>query len=259
LTEEKAEQKTFSALRGFMTTYIILQKNPITPKIIVDEVFQPDNDPNCPPPQIKPSTPITTIFSCHEPTRDPEILPMRSTFCFPASTMKYKSITDIRQLKNQWDTFERIENINSIVLHNLANKLPTEASSGTSAPAFYQFTGSEEKTAYNQGQLAHTVTYPDVVDFLVPYASKPIPYTSTVLSTIAGTKYPFIASSTPTFCSNILPTLPRLDSDVLLRNKNGLNLYVRVSTQNAMYPKSPYKFSSSSEYITYNEFKRTLG
>jgi hypothetical protein len=242
-----------------MATYIILEKNTLFPKVIVDEVFEPGNAFQCKPVPIKPSTPITTIFSCHEPTQDPVVLPMRSTFCFPASTMKYKSITEIRQLKNQWDTFERIENINSIVLNTLANKLPTEASSGTSAPTFYQFTGSDENTAYNQGQLAHTVTYPDVVDFLVPYASKPIPYTSTVLSTMKSKNYdPGIPPGASTFCSNILPTLPRLDNDILLRNKNGLNLYVRVSTQIAQFPKSPYKFSSNNEYITYNEFKRAL-
>ena len=241
-----------------MATYIILQKNVLAPKLIVDEVFEPGNSNQCPPTPIQPSTPITTIFSCHEPTQDPVVLPMRSTFCFPASTMKYKSKLEISQLKHQWDTFERIENINSIVLHTLANKLPVEAATGTSAPAFYQFTGSDEKTAYNQGQLAHTVTYPDVVDFLVPYASKPIPYASTILSTISGTKYPYISTGTSTFCSNLLPTLPRKDSDILLRNKNALNLYVRVSTQIAQFPKSPYKFASNNEYITYNEYKRTL-
>lgn len=242
-----------------MTTYIILQKNVLAPKLIVDEVFEPGNGNQCPPIPIQPSTPITTIFSCHEPVQDPVVMPMRSTFCFPASTMKYKSITEIRQLKNEWDTFERIENINSIVLNNLANKLPSEASSGTSEPVFYQFSGSDEKTNYNLGQLAHTVTYPEVTDFLVPYAAKPIPYTSTVLSTMKSKNYdPGIPPGASTFCSNILPTLPRKDSDILLRNRNALNLYVRVSTQIAQFPKSPYKFSSSAEYITYNEYKRTL-
>lgn len=241
-----------------METFIILEKNSFAPKLIVDEVFQPGNAFQCKPTPIQPSTPITTIFSCHEPTQDPVVLPNRSTFCFPASTMKYKSKMEIMQLRNQWNTFERIENINSIVLNKLGNTLPIEASSGTSAPVFYQFTGSDEKTAYNQGQLAHTVTYPEVTEFLVPYSAKPIPYTSTILSTMKGTNYEPIAPGASTFCSNILPTLPRKDSDILLRNKNALNLYVRVSTQIAQFPRSPYKFSSNNEYITYNEYKRVL-
>ena len=242
-----------------MTPYIILQKNVLVPNLVVDEVFEPGNPLRCRPIPIQPSTPITTIFSCHEPVQDPVVMPMRSTFCFPESTMKYKSKLEIMQLRNQWNTFERIENINSIVLHNLGNRLPTEASSGTSAPVFYQFTGSDEKTNYNLGQLAHTVTYPEVTDFLVPYASKPIPYTSTVLSTMKTKNYdPGIPPGASTFCSNILPTLPPKDSDILLRNKNALNLYVRVSTQISQFPKSPYKFASNSEYITYNEYKRIL-
>jgi len=236
-----------------MATYIILKKN----------VTLPQSEPtgnlfNCPPVPIQPSTPITTIFSCHEPVQDPPIAPMRSTFCFPESTMKYKSRLEIRQFREQWNTFERIENYNSIVRNKLAQTVPPEGKSGTSTPAFYQFQGSAEKTAYNLGQSAHTVTYPDETDFLVPYAAKPIPYTSTVMSTIVGYKYVYVSTTTSTFCSNILPTGPKKDSDVLLRNRNGLNLYVRVSTQSAQFPKSPYKFSSNSEYLLYNEYKKIL-
>jgi hypothetical protein len=237
-----------------MTTYIILKKNVTLPPTSepTENVF------NCLPVPIQPSTPITTIFSCREPTLDPPDLPVRSTFCFPESTMKYKSRLEIRQLREQWDTFERIENFNSIVLNKLAQTVPPEASSGTSTPAFYQFQSSAEKTAYNLGQSAHTVTYPDETDFLVPYASKPIPYISTVISTIVGYKYVYVSTTTSTFCSNILPTAPKLDSDIILRNRNGLNLYVRVSTQIGQYPKSPYKFSSNSEYLLYNEYKKIL-
>lgn len=235
-----------------MTTYLILKKD--EPEIIPEPIY----DFNCGQPTIQPSTPLTVIFSCIEPFQTPPVEPMRSTFCFPQSTMKYKSLVEIRELKHQWDTFERIENINSIVLNTLANSLPVEATSGFITPAFYQFVNSDEKTAYNLGQLAHTVAYPEVEDFLVPYASKPIPYVSSVISTISGKSYPFLSQSTSTFCSRFLPTLPQLENDVLLRNRNGLNLYVRVSTQLAQFPKSPYKFSSQNEYLSYLEYKRLI-
>jgi hypothetical protein len=239
-----------------MTTYIILRKNELDPHIIVETVLEPKQQDSCCQKPIHPSTPITTIFSCHEPRKEPEIMPFRSTFCFPQSTMKFKSSVEILELKHQWNTFERIENINSIVQNNLANQLPVEASSGPSEPAFYQFTSSEEKTAYNLGQLAHTISYPDVTDFLVPYSAKPIQYTSTVISTLIKKIYPPIPSTS--VCSNVVPPKPPLNNDVLLRNKNGLNLYVRVSTQIAQFPKSPYKFKSNNEYITYNEYKKLL-
>lgn len=240
-----------------MATYIILKKDIMQPRLNVETPLQPKlYEDACCGNTIQPSTPITTIFSCHEPPQEPEILPFRSTFCFPASTMKYKSRMEIRNLKNQWDTFERIENINSIVRNNLANQLPVEAGGGPSEPAFYQFTGSEEKTAYNLGQLAHTITYPDITDFLVPYSAKAIPYTSTVISTLIQKTYPPIPSTS--VCANVLPPKPPLTNDILLRNTNGLNLYVRVSTQIAQFPKSPYKFKSNTEYITYNEYKKLL-
>ena len=198
-------------------------------------------------------TPITIILSCTEPSRPPEVKPMRSTFCFPESTMQYKSMSELMTLRENWDTFERIENYNSIVSNTLANKVPTEA--GVQTPEFYQFINSYEKTSYRLGQLAHTVAYPDVADFLKPYSYKPIQYVSSVVSTIAGTNYDSVG---PSICANVLPPLPTLDYDELLRNRVGLGIYVRVSTQQAQFPKSPYKFSSNEEYITYQEYKRVL-
>ena len=203
------------------------------------------------PPNLKP---LSLIQSCHEPAQLPVVESMRSTFCFPASTMQYKSMSDILTLKYQWDTFERIENYNSVVYHTLANTLPVEAGSNINTPSFYQFQDSNEKTAYDIGHLTHTVIYPEVIDFLTPYSYKAIQYTSSITSTIQGTKY--IYSGESTFCSNILPTVPSIDYNELLKNRVGLNLYVRVSTQISQFPKSPYKFSSNQEYITYNEYKR---
>ena len=209
----------------------------------------------CGPRPTPPSTPITTIFSCKEPVGLPVDEPQRSTFCLSERIFNNKSLLEINQIRTQWDTFERVENYNSIVLNKLANETPNESSSGVVTPAFYQFINSAEKTDYNLGQLAHTVAYPDNVDFIKPYSSRPIPYTSTILSTINNTTISTIDSP---FCANILPTKPSVGKDILLRNQKSLNLYVRVSTQVAQFPKSPYKFTSSEEYIAYNEYKKTL-
>ena len=125
------------------------------------------------------------------------------------------------------------------------------------------------------GQAAHTVEYPDVTDFLNPYRKRVIPYISSVLSTIHNTNYSFNQVSAvgpllhplaqiPTLsttgfilpCSNFLPPTPPLDPAILLYNRLGLSIYVRVSTQNAQFPKSPYKFASNEEFITYNNYKK---
>jgi len=196
--------------------------------------------------------PQTIILSCHEPTQDPVQEPLRSTFCFPSSSFFNQSHQDILELKNQWNTFERIENYNSIVLNTLAQELPKESGSSVTDSVFYQFNSSQEKTTYKLGQLYHTVVYPDVVDFQQPYASRPIPYTSTVLSTIKGQTYVDLPSTI--VCSKFIPP-PPLDQDTVLNNRLGLNIYVRVSTQNALFPKSPYKFASNKEYITYMNYK----
>ncbi len=202
-----------------------------------------------------PAVPPTLFLSYTEPSGPEPIAPYRSTFCFPESSQQYKSQAELIKLRTQWDTFERIENYNSIVLNQLASIVPVEAPNGVITPAFYQFINSAEKSNYNMGQLAHTVAYPDVSDFLTSYAARPIPYTSTVMSTIASIRYDI--SGVDVACSNILPP-PPLDSDIILRNRKGLSLYVRVSTQMAQYPKSPYKFTSNNEYITYNEFKQAF-
>jgi hypothetical protein len=197
--------------------------------------------------------PPTIILSCHEPSQLPVQEPLRSTFCFPESTFFFQSQYSILQLKNQWDTFERIENYNSIVLNTLGQEVPKEASSSAMDSVFYQFKSSQEKIDYNLGQLYHTVVYPDITDFQQPYANRPIPYTSTILSTINGQIY--VDSPSTVACSNFTPPRP-LEQDVLLNNRLGLSIYVRVSTQNSQYPKSPYKFSSNREYITYMNYKK---
>jgi hypothetical protein len=135
----------------------------------------------------------------------------------------------------------------------LGNTVPLEINNSLITPAFYQFSGSDEKTAYKMGQLAHTVVYPKNNSFQVPYASRPIPYTSSVLSTIHS--FIPISTVTSTFCTNFQPGTPTIDADSLLQNSVGINLYIRVSTQISQYPKSPYKFASGSEYIKYIQYK----
>lgn len=241
------------------STYILLEKNitiPNNTSIQNNINEEPIFSTACANTTLPSASPPIFIVSCNEPILLPEVEPLRSTFCFPGSTFLFQSHSDILQLKTQWDTFEKVENYNSIVLNNLANTVPQENNSINDNSIFYQFESSEEKTNYTMGQLYHTAIYPDVVDFRKPYASRPIPYTSAVLSTIKKQNYDPDTSSL-TVCKNVLPP-PPLDSDIILNNRLGLNIYVRVSTQNAQFPKSPYKFTSNQEYITYMNYKNSF-
>jgi len=248
-------------------TYLLIKKNvsaqvPVPTQvqekskahIVTENILEPVFSTNCK--YVAPilNKPPILFFSCREPIRPAPQEPLRSTFCFPGSTFFNQSLYDLGQLRNQWETFEKVENYNSIVLNNLANNVPVEQGSEINEAKFYQFINSQEKIDYNLGQLYHTVIYPDVTDFQQPYASRPIPYTSTILSTINGRTY-INDPSTSTVCSNILPP-PPLDSDLLLNNRRGLDIYIRVSTQNSQFPKSPYKFISNQEYITYMNYKK---
>jgi len=113
---------------------------------------------------------------------------------------------------------------------------------------YYTFLSQSELQEYNQGRINHIEEYPSVSDFVVPYSKKP-----TSISSIVGNAQIF--SNTP--------CCPDEDKSKLLSNterfakRNGLDLYVRVSTQTGLYPKSPYKFSSNDEYLLYKNYAQT--
>ena len=207
--------------------------------------------PAVPPPEFPP----TITISCHEVPRPPPLVPMRSTFCY-VNTSQYVSHADIIDNKRKWETFERIENNDSIVLNRLAQTVPTPVNGGPTGTdrVFYNFINNEERNDYLAGQRAHIATYPTVTDFVVPYSKKPIPYTSTVVAALQSINYDYI--TLPGGCPNVNKGKPK-SREELLNEQKALNLFVLVSTQTALYPKSPYKFSGMDEYLTYKKYKET--
>jgi len=202
----------------------------------------------CPPPPPPSFQPLTIILSCKEPVRPVQAVPARSTFCY-VNTTRFVTRQDLIVNQNNWETFERVENVNSIVREKLAQSVPPTASA-VSERVWYQFANDQERNAYKAGQTAHVAQYPDVSDFLVPYSNKPIPYTSSILSTIAGLP--------PESCVNCVCARPLLGkpitNDERLSNVNAQLVYIKASTQTALYPKSPYKFVSSDEYLLYKRY-----
>jgi hypothetical protein len=157
----------------------------------------------------------------------------------------YITRQDISDRKRQWDTFERIENFNSIARNNLANSLPTATSQ-----VFYNFVDNSEKLDYTNGQIQHVERYPDISDFLVPYSRKDIPYTPTVIAALQFVPSETILGPCP---GDPVPKSPAVIDPVGYRKSR--DVYVRVSTQQAQFPKSPYKFGSNQEYLLYKKFQ----
>lgn len=170
------------------------------------------------------------------------VIPYRSTFCFKNDTRAYLAYTDIITLKRQWDMFEQVENTDSIFYSTI--------NGGGTVESFYLFNNQAEKLDYEQGRLNHIAEYPDNQDFTVPYSKKP----RNVKSIIGNPNiFPVTEDCCPNFDrSNVIT------NNQLLRNTTGINLYVKVSTQKAMFPKSPYKFSGNDEYLLYKTYEQTL-
>ena len=173
----------------------------------------------------------------------------RSTYSFIHETKAYLLQKDLITLRKQWDTFERVENYNSIVYSTLLGKPLSARGDTVTDSVFYLFKGEGELLEYKQGQLDHIAEYPSVTDFLTPYSKRPIFTVSDILGD-----------------ASIFPTQvvdPRIDKSNVLTNKErltnitALNLFVKVSTQTSLYPKTPYKFSSNQEYLLYKNYVQT--
>ena len=239
------------------------------------------------PPQLPPLQPQTIVLSCREVPRPRPPTPTRSTFCFDLSGVQYKSRAELSDMRRQWETFERIENYNSAILKQLSLTIPGPAIQRDGS-VFLRPVDYEEKSDYTKGQLAHIARYPDISDFLVPYANRVIPYSnstissiftnfeSTYTSTVSSLTSTYTSSYTSTYMSSIMSMVENLplniiygpptqilpkssDYSEILENRKAKNLYIGVSTFVNKYPKTPYKFSSNDEYLLYKKYRDTIG
>jgi hypothetical protein len=175
----------------------------------------------------------------------------RSTFCYAnTNTMKLTHSEETIK-RRQWEIFERVENINSAIWISILNQggFSSGYSNSTNAPIFYTFTSNEERANYLAGQAAHVREYPDVSGFITPYAQRPYPVISSYSS------YTDISSAT---------VCPKADVSKIvsaereLLNPKDLSLYAQVSTYNATFPRSPYKFQSNTDYTNYTKIKKLI-
>jgi len=180
-----------------------------------------------------------------------EKVPQRSTFCFINTQQFYLKKDELVAIKQQWEKFEEVENFNSIVHSTLQNTLPVPQSNDQAKERiWYQFTSNAERQQYQQGKINHILEYPSVSDLQVGYADKPIVLNSTILTELSSMSISGFSDT----CSGSQYVPPQKTYSQIISDRNALNLYVRVSTQKSLYPKSPYKFSSSQEYLSYKTY-----
>jgi hypothetical protein len=110
------------------------------------------------------------------------------------------------------------------------------------------FKNNEERMKYLAGQADHIREYPDVSGFLLPYSQRHYDVLYTNISSV---------NQINCVCPNI-DTSKKTSAERALLNTKELSLYSQVSTFNATYPKSPYKFQSNADYLTYNKIKKFI-
>jgi len=170
----------------------------------------------------------------------------RSTFCYINSSPQKLTRQEAILQQHQWNLFENVENKNAAVWQSILNQggFYSGYSNSTNAPIFYTFQNDTERANYLAGQTAHIREYPDVSGFTVPFSMRPYP----VINDISGQV---------TECSKI-DVSKRVSATRLLFNAKDISLYAQVSTYNAQFPRSPYKFQSNNEYLTYTKIKEHI-
>jgi len=160
----------------------------------------------------------------------------RTQYLFDLSGVKYKSRSDILTMRNQWNTFERVENYN----HDVYQRLMV----GDRGKLYYQFTG-EERIDYKKGQLLHIARYPWLPPSTFDSISNlPPPNVQTVVPPVTAVRNnPSIAEP--------LPASERTSQTT------DLTVYNHVSTYNATHVYK-YTFASNEEQMAYNRAARLL-
>ena len=193
---------------------------------------------------------------CCPPTKEPGNEPLRSTVCFINTSKSYITNAEYITLQKMWNKFEQVENHDAEVYNRLINTLPKP----TMERPWYQFSGDEERQLYLSGQINHILEFPLVSSFQTSYSNKKLEYVSSVLeqlSTLNANPSTEVLPSSVCYCD--VAKIPQKPSEQILKDRIGLNLYVRVSTQNFLYPKSPYRFINNQEYLTYKSYEMVFG
>jgi len=155
----------------------------------------------------------------------------RTQWPYDLSGVKYKTKSDMIRLETQWNTFERVENINFLIYLRFL--------SGDFSKTWYQFVTNTEAADYRAGQTLHISRYPmvpPVVFSSICFA--PLPQCKTSFPTIYG-QVQLPSSATP------------IKESQKTENNHDMAIYVQVSTFNVLHSTFTYQFASNEELMAY--------
>lgn len=176
----------------------------------------------------------------------------RSSFCYKNTNVLKLTLAEELVKKQQWAKFEEIDTNNSLTYNSIISQggVPSGYSNSTNSPIFYTFQSQQEYKDYSAGQRAHIFEYPDLSGFAIPYAQRIVPVAF-------GQDISGQSSDQDIICPKADVSKIQSAKRLLLNNKD-LTLYSQVSTFNAKFPRSPYKFQSNTEYISYSKIKKLI-
>jgi hypothetical protein len=163
--------------------------------------------------------------------------PQRTQYIFDTSGYKYISMGDIMKMRQDWETFENVENYNDIIYQKLQL--------GNRNDLYYQFKGNDELNSYKKGQQLHIKRYPDVSFVSISERTMPnVTFTSPA---------PYI---TQPIRQNAEFAVAIRSSELILQN-NDLAIYSHVSTYNKDHVHQ-YIFPSNEEKMAYDRADRRI-
>jgi len=164
----------------------------------------------------------------------------RTQWPYDLSGVKYKTKSDMIRLETQWNTFERVENINfGIYLRFL---------SGDFSKTWYQFVTNEEAANYRVGQQLHTNRYPNV---------PPATFTSISLAPLpicTNGSGPAIYGQVP----KSIVAIPAVTERQKTESNQDLAIYTQISTFNVLHSTFTYQFTSNEEQMAYYRAERRI-
>jgi len=158
---------------------------------------------------------------------------------YDLSGVKYKTLSDILTLQRQWNTFDRIQNLNfGVYLSNLQGKPQN----------WYSFISNQEASDFRVGQQLHTNRFPNIPPvFFQQVSLLPIPTSSNL------TGPPRFSQAQPQINSP-----PPLTEGQKTENNADMAIYTYVSTYNIMHSTFTYQFQSNEEQLAYYRALRRI-
>ena len=168
--------------------------------------------------------------------------PNRTQYCVSNLVIRFKTKSESLRLQQQWETFERIENYDSVIYQRIQ--------AGYLDKTYYVFRSSAEYNDYRAGQLLHIQTFPKLhASTFAPIRDRVYPLSP---STIVLTSRP--VESNVSRC--VKPTTPLTGAEYTMQLSD-LEIYTKVSTFNQVHVLK-YTFPSNEEKNAYERASRRL-